>query len=104
MNLKLNAILFLTLAFISSEALATPSVYGAGTNSCGEWVEARKGGDWYSMGQWMLGFVSAATYEGRNLRDTKSVSLALWMDNYCQSHPLDIIAEATVKLVVELEN
>lgn len=104
MNLKFNAILILTLAFISSEALAAPYVYGDGASSCGEWVEARKGGDWYSMGHWMLGFVTAATYEGRKLRDTKAVSMALWMDNYCQSHPLDIIAEAAVKLVVDLEN
>jgi hypothetical protein len=76
--------------------------YGAGAETCGKWTQARKGDGWFTSGQWMLGWVSAAQYYGRTLKPTDSAGMAGWVDQYCSQHPLNTLAEASVALVEEL--
>jgi hypothetical protein len=79
----------------------SPYVYGAGASSCGEWTQERQGQDWYSLGQWVLGFVSARSNSGL-LRQVDSNAIAGWIDNYCREHPLDRLKRAADVLVAEL--
>ena len=78
--------------------------YGAGLLSCGKWLAARKGNNWYENGQWVFGWVSAAgnyNVQG-SLRHSDSLALAAWVDNYCRANPLNTIAQASAALVDEL--
>jgi hypothetical protein len=78
--------------------------YGAGGESCGQWMEARKGTHWYPEGQWVLGWVSAvASYnQQRPLRETHPAAIAAWVDEYCRKQPLSNLADAAESLVAEL--
>jgi hypothetical protein len=78
--------------------------YGAGLLSCGKWLAARKGNDWYENGQWVFGWVSAAgnyNVQG-SLRHSDSLALAAWVDKYCRENPLKTVAQASAALVDEL--
>lgn len=78
-------------------------VYGAGAASCGAWLAARRAGDWYLQGQWVLGFVSGYGYSaGNSLKNTDNDAMASWIDNYCQKHPLENLSEAAQGLVAAL--
>jgi hypothetical protein len=76
--------------------------YGAGTQSCGAWIEARRKGEHYNMGQWMLGFLSAAGYYGEKMRESESSAMLVWMDNYCQQQPLKDFSDGVKALTNEL--
>jgi len=54
------------------------------------------------MGQWMLGFISAAGYYGKNLRESEGEAFGAWMDNFCTQNPLTTFDEGVKKLVNEL--
>jgi hypothetical protein len=75
-------------------------IYGAGTNSCAEWTESRKGDGWITAGQWMLGYVSAANQFSKAapaLSDARS--MARWLDDYCVESPEHDLSDATRALV-----
>ena len=89
--------------------LATASFEGQaftirGARSCGQWVEARKGG--YNPAEsWLVGFLSGAAL-GANvdiLKGTDNLSLFLWVDNYCRANPLKDLDDAGVDLFLELK-
>jgi hypothetical protein len=82
-------------------------VYGNGSDSCGQWTEARKSephGTWTAMElSWILGYLTgsqavAERREGLRYRHADSDAITVWIDNYCQAHPLLEIYEATVAL------
>lgn len=75
--------------------------YGAGVASCGKWLEARKAENYYTYGQWVLGYISAMSMELR-LKQSDSDAISAWMDNYCREHPLDTIQTATLELLSAL--
>ncbi len=79
------------------------TIYGAGTNSCAHWTETRKGNDWFTAGQWVLGFVSAANQYSRTPPAASNArTIAEWVDNYCQKHPADDLSDASQALVTFL--
>lgn len=78
------------------------TAYGAGIESCGKWLEYRKSDNWYTNGQWVLGWVSAAGYYGSSLRKTDSAAISSWIDNYCAANPLEDLDTASRALVVAL--
>jgi hypothetical protein len=104
--MKLTLILFiLYLLLIPNLSYSERTAYGIGTRSCGEWLDRRKNNNWLSMGEWMLGFVTAAHwYQVYELKDTDSVGLATWMDKYCTDHPLEKFYIANSDLVRELRS
>jgi len=76
-------------------------IYGAGTISCGEWIERRKSdGDMFPR-SWVSGFISAY---GKILQliQTDSDAMAVFIDHYCQDNPLNTVHDAAEELVVEL--
>jgi hypothetical protein len=98
----------LVCSTISNSAQALPPgqawYYGAGDSSCGTWLANRKEGNWYTDGQWVLGWLSAAGYYDvrGDLRETDSDAVDAWLDKYCREHPLNTIKAAAASLVDEL--
>lgn len=92
-------------------AVATPVLagykgYGVGMKSCGAWLQERKPGssDWFQIGQWVLGYVTAYGYYGtHDLRDVDSRAMSAWIDNYRQQNPLEDIETAAQKLIDTLK-
>jgi hypothetical protein len=98
-----------------------------GANTCSEWVEARKvRGDSADVmyAAWLYGYLNAvsallqaearsAVFLGKNdqrliekadiLRHVEPTDVNAWMDQYCQTHPLDKIEDAIRILVSELK-
>lgn len=76
--------------------------YGQGASSCGSWIAAT--GESHRHNEtWVLGFVSGFGYGSpRRLKKTDADAVAIWVDNYCHSHPLDTISRAAQELVQEL--
>lgn len=96
----------LVVAFAAGAALEARRqqymVYGAGTLSCGSWLEDRRTGNaalWAGKGQWILGWASAAGNYGQKLDDTDTAAIASWTDNYCTANPLAKLSAAARSLV-----
>jgi hypothetical protein len=77
---------------------------GPGVASCGTWTADRRmphSSIAHIDESWVLGFLSALGWRAENgddpLRGLDSNAVAGWIDNYCQAHPLDDIATATIK-------
>jgi hypothetical protein len=109
----------MSLAAFSTPAAATPPapeahhnviLYGPQpTPSCGAWTQARGGRDDLVAAQyqmWLLGFISGLSWRGPAVRmpAPDSPALFLWVDQYCTSHPLDLLVAASVALSRELES
>jgi hypothetical protein len=77
--------------------------YGGGTASCGKWLEQRKSNAYHALGQWVLGWVSAAGYYGKTLKATDSDAASAWVDQYCTRNPLDQLSDAAPELVRALQ-
>jgi hypothetical protein len=83
---------------------ATYKAYGQGNESCAEWTEQSKRRRDTHLFTWVVGFVSGAGFaSARTLRTTDSAGIAAWMDTYCTANPLDSIANAAGRLVINLE-
>ncbi len=76
------------------------TIYGAGTNTCAQWTDARDKDTWLSAGQWLLGFVSAsAMYSKTPPSRTDARAIANWVDTYCLSHSGSDLSDAARELV-----
>jgi hypothetical protein len=114
-----------TIVLTSVMPAFSESAQDVGANACTKWVEARKvRGDSADVTAWLYGYLSAvaarlqgearsAVFLGKNdqrliekadiLRHIESTAINAWMDQYCQAHPLDKIADAIRVLVSELK-
>jgi hypothetical protein len=77
---------------------------GIGTASCATWAITRRNGDATHYEQWVAGFYSGADFVGKAssskpLPQTDANGVWVWMDNYCQSHPVETIAGAMAEFV-----
>lgn len=103
---SIAALVSASLALIATSALAGEGngvIYGAGNSSCGRWLEDRKSDDWFGKGQWMLGFISAASvFDVVDLKRSDSAAFAAFADKYCTEHPLDQFSDAVRALLLEL--
>lgn len=100
------------LAILTPPAISSPAtapqggaytVYGSGAMSCGKWTSVRKGSDWYTEGQWVLGYVTAHERTSSvKMTSTDSDGIAGWIDTYCAANSLDTLARAANALVLEL--
>lgn len=77
--------------------------YGQGTGTCGSWIEDRKVSSNPRGLTWVTGFVSGAGWMGHRMRDTDADGMMSFVDQYCDSHRLDKVAEAAAALVQALE-
>lgn len=94
-----GATLALCVAAMPAVAQASPpgkyQLIGSGTISCGTWTAQRRQGQAWPAQQWILGFLSGVSYESSSgdnpLSGVDADAVWAWMDNYCQTNPLDHI-------------
>jgi hypothetical protein len=96
-------IVVLMMGFGEAEELV--AIGGMGSQSCGTWTAGRRDRQALGSEQWILGFLSGIGYvslvpNGTNpLEGTDAKGVWAWVDNYCQTHPLDPIITAGIKFV-----
>lgn len=99
----LIAVLF---AMASAQASSkTVTVFGAGTTTCGAFLEAsqEQGYSFVGYKDWLGGYLTAANiYKSRTI-DIDIAGAAAWLRNYCQDHPLEDVATGASKLDSELD-
>lgn len=104
MFLTYLAVGFLFYSEYIAKAEGYSAVIGAGTNSCGKWVEAKNDpAQRYQYTQWLYGFISGHNWyikQYESLPPDKE-SAVLWVDNYCKNNPLHAIIYAATALVQE---
>ena len=86
-------------------------VFGQGGKSCGSWTMARqtsRGAERAWMRHWVAGFVSGMNLDLAHpdaLRGAVDFEGVVgWIDNFCQSNPLEIISTAGFRLMDELRS
>ena len=100
-------LILMSLVFLmTTQVSATPKYFiGAGTVSCGAWLQARREHRATNMQGWVLGFVSGANASRNSddfLVDPDGPGLLAWIDNYCPQHPLENLFTASDSLIFEL--
>ena len=81
------------------------AVYGVGSQSCGVWTKDASSPYGAVRRSWVLGFVSAYNFYAPGdtaVLPADNAAMTVWMDNYCASHPLESIVNASLRLVDEL--
>ena len=111
--MKKTICVFLTLFSLLYviDSFAVGEYKGAGAGTCGTWIEERRNNNHHAELHWILGFISSYNtyvYKGSDpngvFGSANYQSVAVWMDNYCQKNPLNIIATGARVLVEELAN
>jgi len=87
-----------------------------GVRDCGQWIE-RLGGtsrvEQITSEGWLAGFMSGLNWMyWLNHKDTgdplskvnSQAQMVLWMDNYCNKNPLNIVSQGGVDLFTELRD
>jgi|ERR1039458_3854960 hypothetical protein len=113
------ALLGLAIAVAVPSGVSAQTIMGAGMISCGEWTRLRsfegRAGNFkelaslYQAQAWVDGFVSGINSANNVHTDLlasrpSGVAMYAWVDNYCRSKPLDVVAQAVDALVKELES
>ncbi|BDC37783.1 hypothetical protein PTKU15_10800 [Paraburkholderia terrae] len=97
------AIAAVGFATVTTSAYATTTI---GNRTCGQW-SARKQNTYitFAIEAWLMGYMTGlAVASGDDvLAGTDADSIYLWMDNYCQSHPLDRVGTGATDLFFELK-
>jgi hypothetical protein len=95
---------FATLCFSSAQAVTV-----TGARSCGDWLKYKpvsNDKEWPRVvaEAWVVGYLSGiATGTDKDaLKGTTASSLFVWMDNHCQTNPLDDISDGAINLYFEL--
>ena len=101
----LSVLIFVVIA--TAPSAQAQGVLVMGRLDCGEWVEARKGGKAVSVEHWVIGTLNGlALGKQREFWKANGVEVSqeavfLWMDNYCNAHPLDLVTAGIVTLFRE---
>ncbi len=89
-------------------------VGAAGAASCSSWAESRRDTSKYGFTlatgyeNWILGYLTGANgiltneHHADILENAQLDTLWTWLENYCESHPLEHISTAVEHLIVEL--
>ena len=82
------------------------TVLGSGTISCGNWLEHRRADQAGPEGNWTNGYLTGRLDGARmGLTDSQTGDFAgrnAWIDQYCQSHPIDYLLDASRALYYAL--
>ncbi len=73
---------------------------GAGNVSCKEWAQLRTSTEYFSAGNWLLGFLSATAWNsGKDILSVKNAEILFKkVDEFCSKDPDQSIADAAVGL------
>lgn len=78
---------------------------GAGARAtCGQWLEDRKSGNYFGIGNWVLGYLSGVASASRSLNPLNGLdsdAVSYWFDNYCRAHPIEKLTRAIDAFVRE---
>ncbi len=103
--MKIKLVTGLLLAAISLPAsTATVRMMGAGNITCKEWTELRASTEYFSAGNWILGFLSSTAWNtGDNiLAGKKADKLFGAVDEFCSKEKGQSIADAAVALTSQM--
>jgi len=99
------------------------AIHGAGSSSCGKYVEVydayrpfidgNAGGvvawqataNYWQYEEWIEGYIfgmDTRVYRAHPLRDWDQAGMRVWVYNYCQKHPIDVVANAALAFFKEL--
>ena len=80
-------------------------IYGAGADSCEKWISTGKRDElFFARANWVLGYLTAVNRYARTPpKPTGADAVEIWLDNYCESHPLEDLDKAAAILVAELD-
>lgn len=100
----------LLMVFAVGFSAASNAVTVKGMKSCDAWVKNRAEQPAPSLdamvdSAWLAGYLSGVAV-ARNIDFLKGVDVNIiksWMDNYCSSHPLDLMGDAADALSIELK-
>jgi len=90
-------------------SVSTPSVALStlGDMACPKWTSNRAdAASALRSRSWLVGFMTGLAVASQTdvLRDADAESIALWMDNYCRTRPLDTVATSGMVLFLELRD
>ncbi len=99
---------------VSSGAHSQKAIMGAGIRTCGDWLQYRSNNPAmaYQLFAWIDGYISGFNIASpdsdfltaaANSNGLNSNALNAWVDNYCRSKPLDVIAAAATALMQALK-
>ncbi len=99
--LLVSAVLAFGLTPGQSNSADVFSYLGMGQYSCGTWTKERREKSIFAAlyQQWIVGFLSGVASVGLQfglspLENTDTNGVWAWIDNYCETHPLDKIIDA----------
>ncbi|HEC27811.1 MAG TPA: hypothetical protein ENI67_10485 [Gammaproteobacteria bacterium] len=95
----------LLLAAISLPAYtATVRMMGAGNVTCKEWTQLRTSMEYFSVGNWVLGFLSSTAWNtGKDILSAKKADTLFGaVDEFCSKETDQSIADAAVELADQL--
>ena len=98
-------LLILLLFTVAAPATADSiQMLGAGNVTCKEWKSQRETNEYFSAGNWILGFLSGTAWDsGRNiLSGQQPKKLFVFVDNYCIASKKETISDAAVALAYHL--
>ena len=110
--LTFAALLALSAPVVASAAKPDGSYHIFGGGTCGAYIahsRSQPGGDTnsHALILWVQGYLTAyinfVAPDGDITAGTDYEGVTLWVDNYCQAHPLDGLADAAAALVLELK-
>ena len=86
-------------------ALSQVAVYGAGTLSCGTWLQAKQknASTYNAYRQWVAGYVVGVNYHQPPTRQAKPDwdATGAYIDRYCDKNPFSSLVAAAAALVQE---
>jgi hypothetical protein len=105
--IKKHLLGLVALLVIGTTHVAEAQITIFGARSCGSWVKERPSKASISrtaQQAWLMGYLSglASGTSLDALKDGDAESFFLWVDNYCQTNPLNNIADAGTALFLEL--
>ena len=98
-----NIYTLLTIITFNCITINANAVAIRGMGDCGEWVANKDNNVRYKG--WLLGYMSglASASSTDVLANSSPQSIFVWMDNYCNTNPLEHVSNAGITLFYELK-
>jgi hypothetical protein len=99
----LRALALVMCASVAGPAFSDVYILGAGTVSCGQWLEYRAERSAEGEEQWVYGFLSGSKYytDEAKTRRIDAAAINAFVDGYCRNNPLHPVFLAAAALVQE---
>jgi hypothetical protein len=115
----MRAMLAFGLILFAASVVHAQTIMGGGMRSCGDWLRFRsfesgpkntsEVSSSYQLQAWLDGYLSGFNRAGLGGIDflasqPSGAALTAWVDNYCRSKPLNVLADAAEALIRELRS